>query len=586
MIGLLIQDNAYEQDIRELLMSFYPGETYAHEIKDGVDFYVQTRLIQKEEDGCAASEEDAAGQEWNVGIALWEQIKEGEAAGCSPYFPVPEGLEDFHLASSSRGYSDLSDHSETKNVVKQLFYRMLTERTGHELPWGSLTGIRPTKIALSRLEEGWKEEEIRSFMKKNYLASDEKIDLSIEIAAREKMLLEPLDYDRGYSLYVGIPFCPTTCLYCSFTSYPISKWKGRTGLYLEALFKEMEYVADKMKGRPLDTIYFGGGTPTALPAEDIDAILTKLDQLFDTENALEFTVEAGRPDSITEEKLRVLRDHGITRISINPQTMNQKTLDLIGRRHTVEMVKEKFLMARELGFDNINIDLMSALPGQTFESFLHTLDTVLALKPEHISMYSLILEEGTALYEHLDRYPALPDEDTERQMYDTACLRLADNGYHQYEISNFAKEGKACRHNLSYWERKNYLGFGTGAASLLCEQRYTNTDSLALYIDTMAELEEKKEVISKALAAVRAEQHTLSVPEQMEEMFFLGLRKNSGISEADFLGKFGKTVDDIYAQVLEKNQKFGLLVRENGRIFLTKRGREVSNVVMSEFLLD
>ena len=213
MIGLLIQDNAYEQDIRELLMSFYPGETYAHEIKDGVDFYVQTRLIQKEEDGCAASEEDAAGQEWNVGIALWEQIKEGEAAGCSPYFPVPEGLEDFHLASSSRGYSDLSDHSETKNVVKQLFYRMLTERTGHELPWGSLTGIRPTKIALSRLEEGWKEEEIRSFMKKNYLASDEKIDLSIEIAAREKMLLEPLDYDRGYSLYVGIPFCPTTCLY-------------------------------------------------------------------------------------------------------------------------------------------------------------------------------------------------------------------------------------------------------------------------------------------------------------------------------------------------------------------------------------
>ena len=316
MIGLLIQDNAYEQDIRELLMSFYPGETYAHEIKDGVDFYVQTRLIQKEEDGCAASEEDAAGQEWNVGIALWEQIKEGEAAGCSPYFPVPEGLEDFHLASSSRGYSDLSDHSETKNVVKQLFYRMLTERTGHELPWGSLTGIRPTKIALSRLEEGWKEEEIRSFMKKNYLASDEKIDLSIEIAAREKMLLEPLDYDRGYSLYVGIPFCPTTCLYCSFTSYPISKWKGRTGLYLEALFKEMEYVADKMKGRPLDTIYFGGGTPTALPAEDIDAILTKLDQLFDTENALEFTVEAGRPDSITEEKLRVLRDHEIGRAHV------------------------------------------------------------------------------------------------------------------------------------------------------------------------------------------------------------------------------------------------------------------------------
>lgn len=172
---------------------------------------------------------------------------------------------------------------------------------------------------------------------------------------------------------------------------------------------------------------------------------------------------------------------------------------MLGRIHTMEEFVKSYETARAAGFDNINIDLMSALPGQTFESFLHTLDTVLALKPEHISMYSLILEEGTALYEHLDRYPALPDEDTERQMYDTACLRLADNGYHQYEISNFAKEGKACRHNLSYWERKNYLGFGTGAASLLCEQRYTNTDSLALYIDTMAELEEKKEVISKAL---------------------------------------------------------------------------------------
>ena len=201
------------------------------------------------------------------------------------------------------GASDLSDHSATKNVVKKMFYQMLMERTGTRLPWGSLTGIRPTKIALTRLEEGWSGDDIRSFMKETYMASDEKINLSLEIAAREKKLLEPLDYERGYSLYVGIPFCPTTCLYCSFTSYPISKWTGRTGLYLEALFKELEYTAGKMKGRPLDTIYFGGGTPTSLPAEDIHAILCKLEDLFDTAHALEFTVEAGRPDSITEEKL-------------------------------------------------------------------------------------------------------------------------------------------------------------------------------------------------------------------------------------------------------------------------------------------
>ena len=335
----------------------------------------------------------------------------------------------------------------------------------------------------------------------------------------------------------------------------------------------------------VDTVFFGGGTPSILAPGHVKALADTLRESFPFAENAEITIECN-PGTLDEEKAAVYRQAGINRISFGLQSANNRELKMLGRIHTMEEFVKSYETARTAGFDNINIDLMSALPGQTFESFLHTLDTVLALKPEHISMYSLILEEGTALYEHLDRYPALPDEDTERQMYDTACLRLADNGYHQYEISNFAKEGKACRHNLSYWERKNYLGFGTGAASLLCEQRYTNTDSLALYIDTMAELEEKKEVISKALAAVRAEQHTLSVPEQMEEMFFLGLRKNSGISEADFLGKFGKTVDDIYAQVLEKNQKFGLLVRENGRIFLTKRGREVSNVVMSEFLLD
>ena len=285
MIGLLIQDNAYEQDIRELLMSFYPGETYAHEVKDELWFYVETRLGLGE-----------------ISVLIWDRdggvdggrdgLDQGRdcLAGTSP---KEEGPVSWKLAMARIGACDLSDHSATKNVVKKMFYQMLMERTGTELPWGSLTGIRPTKIALTRLEQGWSGDDIRSFMKETYMASDEKINLSVEIAAREKKLLEPLDYERGYSLYVGIPFCPTTCLYCSFTSYPISKWTGRTGLYLEALFKELEYTAGKMKGRPLDTIYFGGGTPTSLPAEDIHAILCKLEDLFDTAHALEFTVEAG-----------------------------------------------------------------------------------------------------------------------------------------------------------------------------------------------------------------------------------------------------------------------------------------------------
>ena len=308
---------------------------------------------------------------------------------------------------------------------------------------------------------------------------------------------------RG-GIYIHIPFCVRKCAYCDFLS-ALADEKTQAE-YVKALQTEIYQTAKLLSENPytVDTVFFGGGTPSILAPGHVKALADTLRESFPFAENAEITIECN-PGTLDEEKAAVYRQAGINRISFGLQSANNRELKMLGRIHTMEEFVQSYETARAAGFDNINIDLMSALPGQTFESFLHTLDTVLALKPEHISMYSLILEEGTALYEHLDRYPALPDEDTERQMYDTACLRLADNGYHQYEISNFAKEGKACRHNLSYWERKNYLGFGTGAASLLCEQRYTNTDSLALYIDTMAELEEKKEVISKALAAVRAE---------------------------------------------------------------------------------
>ena len=293
---------------------------------------------------------------------------------------------------------------------------------------------------------------------------------------------------RG-GIYIHIPFCVRKCAYCDFLSAPADE-KTQAG-YVKALQTEIYQTAKLFSENPytVDTVFFGGGTPSILVPKHIKALMDTLRECFALPEAAEITIECN-PGTLDEEKAAVYRQAGINRISFGLQSANNRELKMLGRIHTMEEFVKSYETARAAGFDNINIDLMSALPGQTFESFLHTLDTVLALKPEHISMYSLILEEGTALYEHLDRYPALPDEDTERQMYDTACLRLADNGYHQYEISNFAKEGKACRHNLSYWERKNYLGFGIGAASLRCEQRYTNTDSLALYIDTMAELEE------------------------------------------------------------------------------------------------
>ncbi len=517
MIGLLIQDNAFEQDIRELLMSFYPGETYAHEVKEGVDFYVQTRL----KDGEAVIEIWEKRENADEGICI-DSDAAGEAEKNSTEdckketisnLSAPEGLDEWKLASLSWGKADLADHSATKNVIKKLFYQMLVKRTGHELPWGSLTGIRPTKIALSRLEEGWKEEDIRRFMKETYMTSDEKIDLSIEIAAREKRLLEPLDYDRGYSLYVGIPFCPTTCLYCSFTSYPISKWKGRTRLYLEALFKELEYTAARMKGRPLDTIYFGGGTPTSLPAEDIDAILCKLEQLFDTKNALEFTVEAGRPDSITEEKLKVLASHGISRISINPQTMNQKTLELIGRRHTVENVKEKFHIARELGFDNINMDLIMGLPGEDLDDVKHTLEEIEALKPDSLTVHSLAIKRAARLNMFKEDYADLKINNTPEMItLSEACARrMGMEPYYLYRQKNMAGNfenvgyslpGKACIYNILIMEEMQTIAAcGAGTTTKVVfpsenrRERCENVKEVEQYISRIDEMIGRKDKI-------------------------------------------------------------------------------------------
>ena len=407
----------------------------------------------------------------------------------------------------------MSDHLEAKNVIKQLFYEMLCERTGRTLPWGSLTGIRPTKIALTRLEEGWSEEQIRSYMKETYMASDEKIDLCIEIGAREKKLLAPVDYEKGYSLYVGIPFCPTTCLYCSFTSYPISKWKGRTGLYLDALFRELEYTAQKMKGRPLDTIYFGGGTPTSLEAADLDLLLGKVENLFDTEHVLEFTVEAGRPDSITREKLQVLKAHGISRISINPQTMNQKTLDLIGRRHTVDQVKDTFYMARELGFDNINMDLIMGLPQEGIREVEHTLEEVRRMAPDSLTVHSLAIKRAARLNMFKEDYSNLTIQNTPEMIeMSMRCAReMGMEPYYLYRQKNmagnfenvgYALPGKACLYNILIMEEMQTIAAcGAGTTTKVVfpaenrRERCENVKEVEQYVARVEEMIERKERI-------------------------------------------------------------------------------------------
>ena len=348
-------------------------------------------------------------------------------------------------------------------------------------------------------------------MKETYLTSEEKIALSLDVARREKELLSVVDYENGYSLYIGIPFCPTTCLYCSFTSFPIGKWQGRTELYLNALFWEMEYVAEKMRGRVLDTIYFGGGTPTSLSPEDLDAILNKVESTFPMDQVKEFTVEAGRPDSITREKLEVLRKHGITRISINPQTMKQETLDLIGRRHTVEQVKETFRLARELGFDNINMDLIVGLPEEDEEDVRATMEEIKKLGPDSLTVHSLAIKRAARLNMFREKYGNLKITGTQEMIDMTAryAKEMGMEPYYLYRQKNMAGNfenvgystpGKACIYNILIMEEKQTImacGAGTTTKVVFPAEnrleRAENVKEVEQYIDRVEEMLLRKE---------------------------------------------------------------------------------------------
>ena len=416
---------------------------------------------------------------------------------------------------------DYEDRFETKNRIKRRLYVLLMGETGKQLPWGTLTGIRPTKIAMTKLAEGALPEEIFRYMKETYFTSDEKIRLSIEIAQRERQLLSAIDYKNGYSLYIGIPFCPTTCLYCSFTSYPIGKWKERTGEYLEALFREMDYVAEEKRGCTLDTVYFGGGTPTSLSPEDLDILITRLKKTFDFSTVQEFTVEAGRPDSITREKLQVLKNHGVTRISINPQTMKEETLKLIGRRHTVEDVKERFQMAREMGFDNINMDLIIGLPEEGLEDVRTTMEEVKALAPDSVTVHSLAIKRAARLNTMKEVYKDLKITNTQ-EMIDLTAQYAREMGlepYYLYRQKNmagnfenvgYAAPGKACIYNVLIMEEQQTIigcGAGTTTKRLFPEEnrieRVENVKDVEQYISRIDEMiERKRRLLSEKTIAI------------------------------------------------------------------------------------
>ena len=404
---------------------------------------------------------------------------------------------------------DPQDRPAVKNSLKQLLYSMLSKVTGQLLPWGTLTGIRPTKIAMQLLEEGKTEDEIRSFMRDTYLASEEKTELSIDIAKREQEILADIHYEDGYSLYIGIPFCPTTCLYCSFTSFPICAWKKRVGDYLTAVEKEMEFVKESCKDKILDSVYIGGGTPTTLEAEELERLLSKVRESFDFTNVKEFTVEAGRADSITEAKLQVLKKYGVTRISVNPQTMKDETLKIIGRRHTVDQVIEAYQMARSIGFDNINMDLILGLPGEDEQDVANTMERIKELDPDSITVHSLAIKRASRLAQWIQENGISTLNNTDRTMdiaaagakamgMDPYYLYRQKNMSGNFENVGYAKPGKAGIYNILIMEEKeSIMALGAGTISKVVYgdgriERCDNVKDVALYIEKIDEMIDRK----------------------------------------------------------------------------------------------
>ena len=402
-----------------------------------------------------------------------------------------------------------ADKDELKNQVKLLIYKALSEVTEKQLPWGTLTGIRPTKIATAMLEQGKSEEEIRAFMREKYLVSPEKQELSIEIAHREEKLLSSLHGVKGYSVYIGIPFCPTTCLYCSFTSYPIAAWRDRVGKYLDALDKEIDFVAENNADDILDTVYIGGGTPSTLNAEQLERLLHKIVTTLPMEQVSEFTVEAGRADSITRDKLEVLKKYGVTRISVNPQTMNQITLDRIGRRHTVEQVLEAFQLARELGFDNINMDMILGLPGEGVEEVKHTMEVIKELKPDSLTVHSLAIKRASKLAQWIreNGMEELHNTDETMAIAEKTAREIGLVPYYLYRQKNmsgnfenvgYAAPGKFGVYNVLIMEEKQTI-VALGAGSITKRvylggriERCENVKDIEQYLSRIDEMIERK----------------------------------------------------------------------------------------------
>lgn len=402
---------------------------------------------------------------------------------------------------------------------------------------------------------------------------------------------------NGLEIYIHIPFCVKKCDYCDFLSAPADLETKEK--YVEALINEIKLNKNKMSEYVVDTVFIGGGTPSLLEENQISKIMSVLRDNCNMSENPEITIECNL-GTITESKLCEYKKSGINRISFGLQSANDEELKSIGRIHNYAGFLESYNLARKCGFDNINVDLMSALPGQTLKSYEETLNKVVRLEPEHISAYSLIVEENTLMYDRVKKAQIkginiLPDEESERKMYYLTNNILRSNGYRKYEISNYSKPGKECKHNIGYWQRKEYLGFGIGAASLYKENRYNNISDINKYIEVLtnnikensinnvgnsSEVENQVNILNSIVKNLQQ----LTERDRMEEFMFLGLRMMEGVSMEKFERYFGKTYMEVYGKVQKRMEDKRFLINDNGYVKLTEFGIDLSNYVMSEFL--
>ena len=373
------------------------------------------------------------------------------------------------------------------------------------------------------------------------------------------------------SLYIHIPFCAQKCLYCDFPSFARKDHLRKA--YIEALNKEIINLREKHNNLEINTIFIGGGTPSVLESNELECLLKEIAKLNMAKD-IEYSMECN-PGNLTEEKLEVMKKYGVNRISMGLQAKQDNLLKGLGRIHNYKTFKENFLLAKKVGFNNINVDLMFGLPNQSLNEWEETLREIISLEPAHISAYSLIIEEGTTFYNLYENDKLkLPTEEEERKMYHLAKKILEENGFNQYEISNYAKEGKECRHNLAYWNMDNWIGVGSASASYINGKRIKNISSVEKYINS---INEKREAVEEII--------NNSKNDNMEEFMFMGLRKINGIDENEFKNRFSMNINNVYGEIINKYIDEGLLIRESGRIFLSEKGIEISNIIMADFLL-